>query len=180
VNIVSVALDARGLDVARRAGLGDAEAFEALYREHEGAVFALASRLCGPGAEAEDVLQETFLEAAKSLARYRGEGPLAGWLKRICASKALMRMRSARRFGDGARDEAGAPLPLDARLDLEPALARLPSAARAVVWLHDVEGYTHTEIASLMGLSESYSKSQLSRAHSKLRDWLKPSEGGVP
>jgi RNA polymerase sigma-70 factor (ECF subfamily) len=65
---------------------------------------------------------------------------------------------------------AGEDVPL--RLDLEAALGRLPERSRAVVWLHDVEGYTHEEIAELMGMTTSFSKSQLARAHDRLRRWL--------
>ena len=57
-------------------------------------------------------------------------------------------------------------------MDLEAALERLPETSRAVVWLHDVEGYTHEEIAGMMDKTPSFSKSQLSRAHAKLRTWL--------
>jgi RNA polymerase sigma factor (sigma-70 family) len=177
VNIVSLAVAQD--ELVRRAGSGDSEALAALYRAHEAGIYTLARRLCRGDAEAQDVLQETFLEAAKSLNRYRGDGPVAGWLKRICATKAWMRQRRERRYQEAEGDEPVAPLPLDARLDLEPALGRLPAPSRTVVWLHDVEGWTHAEIAAVMGQSESYSKSQLARAHARLRAWLKPDEGGA-
>jgi RNA polymerase sigma factor (sigma-70 family) len=178
VNIVPLAVTQDdAMDQCARAGRADA--VESLYRAYAPAVYSLARRLCGSDAEAEDVLQETFLEAAQSLTRYRGDGPVAGWLKRIGASKALMRLRKGRRLSAVEREDASPPLPLDARLDLEPALARLPAASRAVVWLHDVEGCTHEEIGALMGMTESFSKSQLARAHARLRAWLKPQEGGA-
>lgn len=177
VNIAPLAIAAEAPAVPARASA--AKSLEALYRAHAPAVYALARRLCGSPSEAEDVLQETFLEAARSLTQYRGDGPVAGWIKRICASKALMRLRRARWEAEDAADEASAPLPLDSRLDLEPALARLPAATRAVVWLHDVEGCTHEEIAAMTGQSPSFSKSQLSRAHARLRAWLRPGEGGA-
>ncbi len=91
------------------------------------------------------------------------------------ASKALMRYRREKlRAGEPLEDEAAeshdADVPL--RLDLEAAMSRLTERSRAVVWLHDVEGYTHEEIAELMGMTTSFSKSQLARAHEKLRRWL--------
>ncbi|HEX4622089.1 MAG TPA: sigma-70 family RNA polymerase sigma factor [Myxococcaceae bacterium] len=177
VNIVSLAVAQEG----SRGRSAEAPPLDALYRAHEGAVYALARRLSGNDAEAEDVLQETFLEAARSWSQYRGDGPVVAWLKRICSTKALMRMRKDRRLDDEAPgDVGGAALPLDARLDLEPALQRLPEVSRAVVWLHDVEGCTHEEIATLMSQTPSFSKSQLARAHARLRGWLKPDEGGLP
>ena len=68
--------------------------------------------------------------------------------------------------------ESGSPSQPDQALDLDAALAQLPAVSRAVVWLHDVEGFTHKEIAGLMGRTESFSKSQLSRAYQRLRPLL--------
>jgi len=167
--------------LARRAQEGDEKALEALYRAHANAVYGLARRLCQSGAEAEDVMQDTFLEAARSLKQYRGDGPVVGWLKRIAARKALQRYRRPRPAEPAQDAEAEVPpLPLDARMDLEPALARLSAVSRSVVWLHDVEGCTHEEIAELMAQTPSFSKSQLARAHARLRIWLKPEDGGLP
>ena len=120
------------------------------------------------------------MEVFRSIHRYRGEGPLEGWVRRITASKALMHLRTrSRRSGeepfpeeDGPSAVRTPPAPLPARLDLESALERLSDTARAVVWLHDVEGYTHEEIADLMARTPSFSKSQLARAHARLREWL--------
>jgi len=159
-----------------RAKAGDLGALEHLYRAYERGVYTLARRLTRTAEDAEDVLQETFLEVCRSLSSWRGDGSLWGWIRTIAASKALMRyrrekIREAEALDD---DEAfGAPgddVPL--RLDLEGALGRLSERTRAVVWLHDVEGYTHEEIAELMGMTTSFSKSQLARAHQKLRRWL--------
>ncbi|HET9514682.1 MAG TPA: sigma-70 family RNA polymerase sigma factor, partial [Gemmatimonadales bacterium] len=89
--------------------------------------------------------------------------------------KALMRLRRNKyRDADELNDDVATP-PRDQpalRMDLEAALERLSDTARAVVWLHDVEGYTHEEIANLMGKTVSFSKSQLARAHTRLRRWL--------
>ncbi len=159
-----------------RARAGDESALEQLYRAYEGSVYNLARRLTKTAEDAEDVLQETFLEVCRSLGSWRGDGSLWGWVRTITASKALMRYRREKvRETDVLDDETGAgsrgdDVPL--RLDLESAMARLPERSRAVVWLHDVEGYTHEEIAELMGMTTSFSKSQLARAHQKLRVWL--------
>jgi RNA polymerase sigma factor (sigma-70 family) len=159
-----------------RAKAGDAGALEHLYRAYEGGVYTLARRLTKTAEDAEDVLQETFLEVCRSLGSWRGDGSLWGWVRTITASKALMRYRREKvREADELDETAGAgtraeDVPL--RLDLESAMSRLPERSRAVVWLHDVEGYTHEEIAELMGMTTSFSKSQLARAHQKMRAWL--------
>lgn len=157
-----------------RAQAGDEAALEALYRAFEAPVYNLARRMLRRPEDAEDVLQETFLEVVRNIKQYRGEGHLWGWVRRIASTKALMRIR---------RDQIRATEPLDeepgkrgmhvgANIDLERAFEQLSETSRAVVWLHDVEGFTHEEIAEQMGKSVSFSKSQLARAHARLRRML--------
>jgi RNA polymerase sigma factor (sigma-70 family) len=165
-----------------RARRGDIDALEGLYRVFSLPVHTIATRICRSRDEAEEVLQETFLEVSRSIGTFRGEGALGAWVRRIAVSKALTSMRRRRRetaagFSKGDVDHLAKGPACDGtvgwkRIDLERALARLPDVARAVVWLHDVEGFTHAEIAGFFGRSESFSKSQLSRAHEKLRSWL--------
>lgn len=179
--------------VIARAQKGDMAAMETLYRAYQVPVYNLGRRLLNRPEEAEEVLQETFLEVFRSLKRFRGDGPLGAWIRKIAASKALMRVRSrgtkpeaplpdqehsepGRAMG-GRFGEAGAHLD---RFKLDAALAQLPEVTRAVVWLHDVEGYTHEEIASLMKKTASFSKSQLARAHGRLRELLAPCEEAAP
>ena len=167
---------AEAQSLVARARAGDHDALEHLYRVYEGSVYTLARRLTRTAEDAEDVLQETFLEVCRSLGSWRGEGSLWGWVRTIAASKAMMRYRREKlRETDQLDDDvAGNRFAVDVplRLDLESALQRLPERTRAVVWLHDVEGYTHEEIAELMGMTTSFSKSQLARAHQRLRRWL--------
>lgn len=173
-------LPANAETVLARARTGDPAALEALYRAFESPVYTVARRICRTAEDAEDVLQETFFEVCRSIGSYRGEGSLWGWVRTIAASKALMRLRRNRyRDTDELHDEVTTARRDEPhlRMDLEAALERLPQTSRAVVWLHDVEGYTHEEIAEMMGRTPSFSKSQLSRAHSKLRGWL--GEGSV-
>ena len=154
---------------------GDPAAQESLYRAFEAPVYNLARRICRTTEDAEDVLQETFLEVFRSIHRFRGDGSLWGWVRTVASSKALMRLRRNKyRDADELPDDVTTPRREDAglRMDLEAALERLSETARAVVWLHDVEGYTHEEIAAMMGRTVSFSKSQLARAHSRLRRWL--------
>jgi RNA polymerase sigma-70 factor (ECF subfamily) len=163
----------------QRAKAGDLAALEHVYRAYEGTVYTIARRMCRTEEDAEDVLQETFLEVCNSMRRFRGIAPrsLTAWIKRIVASKALMRIRADKyRETDDLDEEGGSVGRADAdvalQMDLDEALSRLSNTARAVVWLHDVEGYTHEEIAELMGKTVSFSKSQLSRAHARLRSML--------
>jgi len=160
-------------------------------------VYNLALRMLRTPEDAEDVLQETFLEVVRSIKQYRGEGYLWGWIKRIAASKALMRIRRNQvRLTEEFDEEAvglqvghaeggpghegpGAVAGAPARIDLERAFERLSETSRSVVWLHDVEGYTHEEIAEQMGKTVSFSKSQLARAHARLRRML-DAEGAAP
>jgi RNA polymerase sigma-70 factor (ECF subfamily) len=159
-----------------RAKSGDVEALEALYRAFETPVYNLAQRMLRHPEDAEDVLQETFLEVVRSIKAYRGEGHLWGWIRRIAASKALMRIRRDQVRSEDVFDEelieGAQPVGVPVRIDLERAMARLSDTSRAVVWLHDVEGYTHEEIAEMMGKTVSFSKSQLARAHTRLRGYL--------
>ena len=163
----------------QRAKTGDVQALEGVYRAYEGTVYTAARRICRTSEDAEDVLQETFLEVCRSIRGFRGTEPgsLTAWIKRVAASKALMRVRREKyRDADELVEDdgvAGRPDPdVPLQMDLEVALARLPDRSRTVVWLHDVEGYTHEDIAELMGMTVSFSKSQLARAHARLRDWL--------
>ena len=164
---------AEARSLVARARAGDHDALEHLYRAYEGAVYTLARRLTRTAEDAEDVLQETFLEVCRSLGTWRGDGSLWGWVRTIAASKALMRYRREKlRETEVLDDEldagrAGADVPL--RLDLEAALERLSERSRAVVWLHDVEGFTHADIGFALGRTPSFSKSQLARAHRRLR-----------
>jgi len=163
----------------RRAKKGDIEALERVYRAYVSTVYSLARRMCRTAEEAEEVLQETFLEVCKSMHKFRGTAPgmLTAWIKRVAASKALIRIRHEKYRDVEELDEDGGWAgtqdgDVGLRMDLETALSQLSDTSRAVVWLHDVEGYTHEEIAELMGKTVSFSKSQLSRAHARLRTAL--------
>jgi RNA polymerase sigma-70 factor (ECF subfamily) len=156
---------------------GDPAALERVYRMYEVPVYNLARRICRTVEDAEDVLQETFFEVCRSIGGYRGDGSLWGWVRSIAASKALMRLRRNRYRDTDELDEEfhrsqTGRTDGGLRMDLEAALERLSETSRAVVWLHDVEGYTHEEIAGMMGKTVSFSKSQLARAHTRLRRWL--------
>lgn len=170
--------------IVTRASQGDAKAHEILYRAFAAPVYALCLRFTRVPAQAEDLTQETFVEVMRSIRQFRGEAAIGSWVRRIAVSKALMFLRSAwTQRGSSLDDDWNDVTPadpvshgvsgrLDEALDLDAALAKLPPIARAVVWLHDVEGFTHREIATFMGKSESFSKTQLSRAYQRLRPML--------
>jgi RNA polymerase sigma factor (sigma-70 family) len=170
--------------IVKRAARGDARAHEIIYRAFATPVYAICLRFTRVPAHAEDLVQETFIEIMRSLAQFRGEAALGSWIRRIAVTKALMFLRSAwtsrgqalaedwEEVTPGNAMSHGLSSHPDEAIDLDAALANLPSVSRAVVWLHDVEGFTHKEIATLMGRSESFSKSQLSRAYRRLRPML--------
>ena len=165
--------------IVRRAARGEAKAHEIIYRAYAGPVYSICLRFTRVPAHAEDLTQDTFIEIMRSIGGFRGDAPLWAWIRRVAISKALMFLRSAWVSRGQTLDEAWEQAPAsagaerhDQALDLDAALANLPAVGRAVVWLHDVEGFTHREIADLMGKSESFSKSQLSRAYQRLRPML--------
>ena len=170
-------------ETVARARAGSVDAQEAIYRAFQRPVRTLARRLVPSVAAAEDLAQDVFVEVLTKLDQYDGRGSFAGWVRSITVNKCLMHLRSpwqrARRWLDLASDGGGAEWPerrspsvTGDTVDLERALARLGDTARAVVWLHDVEGYTHAEIGRLLGGTASFSKSQLARAHAHLRELL--------
>jgi len=162
-----------------RARKGDAAAIEEIYRTFCGPVYTLALRICASADKAEDVVQDTFIEAFAKLDQFRGEAPFWAWLRRVAINNTLQKLRSQKRLSlvsvDDQFHELASPQELNpgTSMDLDKMLSRLPATTRSVVWLHDVEGYTHREIAAMMGKTESFSKSQLARAYEKLRKWLK-------
>ena len=165
-------------DVVAAARRGSREAHARIYERYSTAVFTLARRLVVDAAKAEDVLQETFIEVIRSIGGFRGEASLGTWIRHIAVSKALMLLRSSwesRRDAlpddDHIADSRSEALPDQALLR---AVEGLDPASRTVVWLYDVEGYTHVEIAALMNRTVSYSKSRLARAHATLRATLGP------
>ena len=163
-----------------RARRGEAAAFEQLYRWFERPVFTLALRLTGQREEAQDILQDTMLKLIDRLSDFRGDAPFWGWLRQIAVNEALMRLR---RRGRGPVEDAVEESELPAsELMLPPraadvavlgqAMAQLPDATRSVLWLYHAEGYTHEEIATVMGKTASFSKSQLARGTRRLRQML--------
>lgn len=167
-------------ELVARASRGDVGAFEDLYRRNVGRVYGLCLRMTGQPASAEDLTQDTFVNAWRSLPGYEGRSSFSTWLHRIAVNVVLEhRRRTARRLrrvepvDDLDRLGASTPAP-DAGLDLDlrAALERLPPGARAVFILHEVEGFTHEEIAEMGGVTTGTTKTQLHRARRLLREAL--------
>lgn len=165
--------------LVRRAAAADIAAFEQLYRRHHARVHGVIARLVGQaGARAEDLVQEAFVRAWQALPAFRFESAVSTWLHRLAVNTALMELRSRRgRPGMDDDEETLDSLPSadtagNAMLgrDLERAVATLPPRARAVLVLHDVEGWKHEEIAAELGMAVGSSKAQLHRARHLLRE----------
>lgn len=167
-------LPANDSELAAMAATGDSRALGELYYRHAGRLGLLALRLLGSKTDAEDVVQDLFVGLPEALSRYRDEGKLEAWLRRATVNLALKGMRRARR-----RREEGLPesLPSTAQGSSDQILVRyavneLPDKLRMVVILKLVEGYSHQEIAELLGISRGSSEVRLSRALARLRERL--------
>jgi len=167
-------------DLTSRAQAGDEAAFEALYREHVGRVYALCLRLSGDRTRAAELVQDVFVRCWEQLKSFRGESAFGTWLYRLAVNVVWMANRGDRRrearvrpVEDPAVHEARPSTPaIGLRLDLEQAIASLPQGAREVFVLYDIEGYRHEEIARLTGIAVGTSKAQLFRARRLLREKL--------
>ncbi|MEO1576958.1 MAG: sigma-70 family RNA polymerase sigma factor [Pseudomonadota bacterium] len=160
-------------DLCRRAAEGHVGARQALYSAHAAGVMTLAMRLLCERAAAEDVVQDTFMKAFEKLHTFSGQSRFGTWLRRIAINECLQRLRSPWHTRGEVYEESDAPAgSTDDQLDLLKALATLDPVSRTVVWLHDVEGFKHREIADLLDRTPSFSKSRLARAHKALRTAL--------
>lgn len=185
-------------ETAHRLALGDVVAQSEVYRCASAAVMGLAVRMLQDRHAAQEVVQDTFVQLIEHGSDVREPRALVGWIRKVAVNLCLMRLRSpwhTRRQQSAATeqitgsgvdlwdgdDEAAASVSMETTPDIEQALARLTPQTRAVVWLHDVEGYTHREIGELLGKTASFSKSQLSRGYEKLALWYQPSaDSGLP
>jgi len=159
-----------------RAKRGDVDACAQIFRDFHPAAWAVAMRLCKCRETAHEVTQEAFITAFRRLRQFRGDAPFWGWMRRVVINHAISTMRRARAPVVELKDHHAIDQPQQERvgqsMDLEAALASLNDEDRMVVWLHDVEGYSHAEIAGMYGMTESFSKTRLSRARAKLREWM--------
>jgi RNA polymerase sigma-70 factor, ECF subfamily len=183
------------IQLVRRAQLGDRDAFARLYETHQRRVYAICLRITREKAEAEDCVQDAFLQCFQKLPTFRGDSALSTWLYRLTVNVVLMRLRTSRGrpvsldTGGCLEDSAGSPIlnacPVDDlrltgaidRIAIHRALRKLPPGYRTIFLLHDVEGKAHSEIARELGCSIGNSKSQLHQARVRLRRFLRRSLG---
>lgn len=176
------------MELIRLAHGGNPAAFEILYRRHRQHVYALCVRLLRDTTEAEDLAQETFMQMFRKMHTFRGDAAFSSWLYRLTMNCILMRFRRKTLVSTSLEDivttqehsecaEMARPdlhlCGLPDRLNLQGAIDLLPSSCKAAFILHDVEGYKHREVATILGCSVGGSKSQLFRARKRLRELLR-------
>lgn len=161
-----------------RAQAGDAVAFERIYRRHAARIHTLCRRMLSPE-EADDAAQDVFLRAWQKLELFRGDAAFGTWLHRLAVNVLLARRQRRNTYRDRFQAGDADVIPLtarrdrpDLRMDFDAAVRLLPPGARDVFLLHDVEGYTHEEIAGMLNVTTGTTKSQLHRARQGLRQYL--------
>ena len=163
----------------RRAIEGDERALRQLWSQHSPHIDAVIRRLVGDPDQAADIAQEVWIQIFRALPTYRGESQFGTWAHRIAVNRTLNALRRTRRIAKAETEieDDSASVDHDAERALlaatiEEAAARLSPGARTVFMMHDVEGYTHEEIARELGITTGGSKSQLFKARAKLRRML--------
>jgi RNA polymerase sigma-70 factor (ECF subfamily) len=188
INVPAAALDSDSSLLDREhaevalAASGDRRAFERLYRTHVDRVFSICMRMVGDRNRAEELSQDVFVRVWEKLNLFRGESAFGTWVHRLTVNMVLNERKTDQRRRD--RIDEGQDLEAVAHgdvrpswspglaIDLEAAIAQLPPGARRVFVLHDVEGYTHDEIAQMLGVTSGGTKAQLHRARMLLREAL--------
>lgn len=176
--------------VSRFLGRRDERAFNALYRRHTPRMYGLALRLSGGDeSDAREIVQEAWTRAVSRLDTFRAESRLSSWLCGICANVWREHLRRRRPevtlelFARGAGEESGGGRPPHVPrydpIDVRRALEQLAPGYRAVIVLYGIYGYSHAEVAEMLGISEGTSKSQLLRGRRALRDALREKEEEV-
>lgn len=162
------------------AARGEPEAVRRLYEHNSARIFGAVRRLAGDDSLAEDWAQEAWMRVFRSLRSYRGDSRFSTWAHRIAVNVALNARRRLGREAQRKRSLDAVPEPVGRpdrpllRMRLEEAIDQLPDGMRKVLVLHDVEGFTHAEIAEMTGVAVGTCKSQLFKARAKLRDLLGP------
>jgi RNA polymerase sigma-70 factor (ECF subfamily) len=168
--------------IARGLKRGDGQAQTVAYRVLSPAVMGMAVRILQDHGQAQEVVQDTFVELIEKAHTLNEPAAVIGWVRKVAVNHCLMRLRSPWHQRRVVAEEESQPELIDPQTtagrgddlwDLEHALAELPADTRMVLWLHDVEGYTHQEIASMAGKTTSFSKSQLARGYQRLAEKFK-------
>ncbi len=163
---------------------GDIAACERIYRKYQQPAYTVAVRVCRCRELAQEVTQEAFISAFRRIRQFRGDAPFWGWLRRVVVNHAISALRKQPKadiveFEDYQTWDSGEQESIGKAMDLDMALQQLDDEDRAIVWLHDVEGYKHQEIAKLFGKTESFSKTRLARARSRLRQMIEATQEGA-
>ena len=172
-----------------RARAGDSEAMSQLYERHASRVYTVVRRLAGDDDLAADLTQDAWVNAFRKIGSFRGDSAFGTWVHRIAVNTALTRLRQTTRRRDlkegydgsttlGNPDSWPVSRATD-RVTIQRALDMMPDGYRSVLWLHDVEGYTHEEIGDRLGIAVGTSKSQLSKARARLRDLVEAARAEV-
>lgn len=171
-------------DLTQMASSGNLEAFEMLYKKYHRRAYSLCLRMTNNVTEAEDLTQEAFIQLFRKVGSFRGESAFTTWFHRLTVNQVLMHFRkrsvkNEKTTEDGELPEHLIPqpktkanVPILSRIDLNRAIRQLPPGYMAVFVLHDVEGFEHSEVAEMLGVSVGTSKSQLHKARLKLRGLL--------
>jgi RNA polymerase sigma-70 factor (ECF subfamily) len=157
---------------------GDEGAFLALYRAHADRVRRLVERWASDPSTVDDLCQESWLRAFRGLDSFRGESEFGTWIHTIVRNVVTSRGRTRQRRGQLIEESWRPPVttrpePVELRVDLRRAVDALPPGMRRVLWLHDVEGWTHADIGAALGVAEGTSKSQLFKARARVRESLR-------
>ncbi len=172
-------------ELTQMAGSGNLAAFEKLYAKYHRRTYSLCLRMTNNVAEAEDLTQEAFIQLFRKIGSFRGDSAFTTWFHRLTVNQVLMYFRKRSVKNEKTTEDGEMPeevvktnkkyqsqTPILNRMDLKKAIAELPPGYRSVFVLHDVEGFEHTEVARILGISVGTSKSQLHKARLKLRGLL--------
>ena len=161
--------------------MGDPAAFKSLYDKYSGRVYALSLRMCGSDDIADDLTQEVFIKVWESISSFKGDSAFYSWLHRICINCFLMKLRTEKNYekkiSESLNNSKSSSLMTaytndDFSLDMEKAIQKLPSQAKLVFILFEVEGYKHKEISQMLNIEEGTSKAHLHKARKILREEL--------
>ena len=171
-------------ELTQMSATGNLEAFEMLYKKYHRRTYSLCLRMTNNVTEAEDLTQESFIQLFRKVGSFRGDSAFTTWFHRLTVNQVLMYFRKRSVKNEKTTEDGEIPehlipqpktkanMPILNRLDLNKAIAELPPGYKAVFVLHDVEGYEHSEVADMLGVSIGTSKSQLHKARLKLRGLL--------
>ncbi len=170
--------------LCQKAAGGDLAAFEVIYQRYHRRTYSLCLRMTNSQTEAEDLTQEVFIQLFRKIGSFRGDSAFSTWLHRLTVNQVLMHFRRRSVKNEKVSDDGEIPeqtvhgtanpnkMPIIDRIALKNAIAELPNGYRNVFVLHDVEGYEHEEVATMLKISVGTSKSQLHKARLKLRGLL--------